>query len=319
MVSNKNIYHYSFHLQKIIVEEKTCGSVICVRSRPVEWGNVIRHIREVHKIDDPNAQNATKNSNTGVKSNGKDKTTKVSNGQQRTIMDAGIPLSEHITDLQNGGHFPRHDLRMDEEDDESRTNPVDGLYASEQIEKFEDMTRKKCHILDCVLDTFPDHLKTKAKHMCDTLKCKDRLFILSSHEIVIDGKVDRGSNIRDYIMDSLIEPPKPRTTKFTMLEKENERLKQNLAYYEKALARARGLWRYRKFESIIDGTVDRCDFSDDTNSDESDGEDDPDETEEDADEDNDEDEYDDDEDEEDDMDDTEEEDDEPSRKRKKKN
>ena len=117
-------------------------------------------------------------------------------------MGAGIPLSEHIADLQCGGHFPRHDLRIDEEDDES--DPVDGLYSSEEID---DMTRKKCHILDCVLDTFPEHLKTKAKSMCDTLKCKDRLFILPSHEIVIDGKIDRGSNIRDYIMDSLIEPP----------------------------------------------------------------------------------------------------------------
>ena len=277
--------------------------------------NVIRHIREVHKIDDPDAQNATKDSNTAVKSDGKDKTTKVSNVQQPTIMGAGIPLSEHITDLQGGGHFPRHDSRMDEEDDES--DPGDGLYSPEQIE---DMTRKKCRILDCVLDTFPEHLKTKAKSMCDTLKCKDRLFILPSHEIVIDGKIDRGSNIRDYIMDSLIEPPKPGTIKFTMLEKENERLKRNLAYYEKALARARGVWRCRKFESIIDGTVDRCDFSDDTNSDESsDGEDDPDENEEDE-----ECEYEDDgtdgtedNDEEGDTDDTEEE--EPSRKRQKKN
>ena len=275
--------------------------------------NVIRHIREVHKIDDPDAQNATKDSNTAVKSDGKDKTTKVSNVQQPTIMGAGIPLSEHITDLQGGGHFPRHDSRMDEEDDES--DPGDGLYSPEQIE---DMRRKKCRILDCVLDTFPEHLKTKAKSMCDTLKCKDRLFILPSHEIVIDGKIDRGSNIRDYIMDSLIEPPKPGTTKFTMLEKENERLKRNLAYYEKALARARGVWRCRKFESIIDGTVDRCDFSDDTNSDESsDGDDDPDGSEED-----DECEYEDDgtdgtedNDEEGDTDDTEEE--EASRKRKK--
>ena len=90
-------------------------------------GNVIRHIREVHKIDDPDAQNATKDSNTGVKSDGKDKTTKVSNVQQRTIMDAGIPLSEHITDPQGGGYFPRHDPRMDEEDDES--DPGDGLYS----------------------------------------------------------------------------------------------------------------------------------------------------------------------------------------------
>ena len=285
-------------------------------------GNVIRHIREVHKIDDPNAQNATKDSNTGVKSNVKDKITKVSNGQQRTIMDTGIPLSEHITDLQDGGHFHRNEPRMDEEDDETRTNPVDGLYSSEEIEKFgNDLRRKKCHILDCVLDTFPEHLKTKAKSMCDTLKCKDRLFILPSHEIVIDGEVDRGSNIRDYIMDSLIEPPVPGTPKFTLLEKENERLKRNLAYYEKALARARGLSRCRKFESIIDGTVDRCDFSDDTDSDESDGDDDSDENEEDDEDDNtdgtEEDEY------EDDEEDTEEDDDEeygednkPSKKKK---
>ena len=239
--------------------------------------NVIRHIREVHKIDDPDAQNATKDSNTAVKSDGKDKTTKVSNVQQPTIMGAGIPLSEHITDLQGGGHFPRHDSRMDEKDDES--DPGDGLFSPEQID---DMRRKKCRILDCVLETFPEHLKTKAKSMCDILKCRDRLFILPSHEIVIDGKIDRGSNIREYIMDSLVEPPKPGTVKFTMLEKENEKLKRNLAYYEKALARARGVWRCRKFESIIDGTVDRCDFSDDTNSDESnDGEDDPDENEED--------------------------------------
>ena len=91
-------------------------------------------------------------------------------------------------------------------------------------------------------------------------------------------------------MDSLIEPPVPGTPKFLMLEKENERLKQNLAYYEKALARARGVSRCRKFESIIDGTVDRCEFSDDTNSDESDGDND-DEGDTDRSEDNDEDDY----------------------------
>ena len=233
-------------------------------------------------------------------------------------MDAGIPLSEHVTDLQDGGHFPRHDPRMDEEDNESRTTPVDGLYSSEEIEKFgDDMRRKKCHKLDCVLDKFPEHLKTKAKSMCDILKCRDRLFILPSHEIVIDGEIDRGSNIRDYIMNSLIEPAVPGTPKFTLLEKETKRLKQNLAYYEKALARARGLPRCRKFESIIDGTVDRCDFSDDTESDESDGDDDTDGTEDDKeDEENDMEK-----DEEDDMDDEKEyeEDDTPSRKRRKKN
>ena len=276
-------------------------------------GNVIRHIREVHKIDDPDARNATKDSKTSVKSNGRDRTTIVSNGHQPRIMSAGIPLSEHLTDLQDGGHLPKHHPRMDEED-EPISNPVEGLYSPEQIENWgNDLRRKKCHILDCVLDTFPEHLKTKAKSMCDTLKCKDRLFILPSHEIVIDGEVDRGSNIRDYIMDSLVEPPVPGTPKFTLLEKENERLKRNLAYYEKALAKARGLSRCRKFESIIDGTVDRCDFSDDTYSDESsDGDDDTDGTGED-----DEDDVTDGTEDEDDEDD--EEDDEPSRKRKKKN
>ena len=216
----------------------------------------------------------------------------------------------------------RHQDTSEEEEEQQQqplSKPSEGLYSSEQIENFgDDMWRKKCHILDCVLDTFPEHLKTKAKSMCDTLKCKDRLFILPSHEIMIDGEIDRGSNIRDYIMDSLIEPAVPGTPKFTLLEKENERLKRNLAYYEKALARARGLSRCRKFESIIDGTVDRCDFSDDTNSDESsDGDDNTDGTEEDEG-----DEYDDEEDEEGDTeedDDREEEVDEPSRKRKKKN
>ena len=211
-----------------------------------------------------------------MKSNGKDKTTKNSNGQHPRIMGAGIPLSEERYPsmnspeqmLQYGGHLPRHHTRMDEENERHHpiSNPVDGLYPPEHTEKFvdEDMRRKKCHILDCVLDTFPEHLKAKAKTMCDVLKCKDRIFILPSHEILIDGEVDRGSNIRDYIMDSLIEPPVPGTPKFMMLEKENERLKQNFAYYEKALARARGVSRCRKFESIIDKTVDRCNFSDDT-------------------------------------------------------
>ena len=221
---------------------------------------------------------------------------------------AEIP-SRMTEERQYRGESHRQQSRMSEEEEETepRTNPVDGLYTSEEIEKLgDDMARKKCRILDCVLDTFPEHLKTKAKSMCEILKCKDRLFILPSHEIVIDGEVDRGSNIRDYIMDSLIEPPIPGTSKFTMLEKENGRLKRNLTYCEKTLARARGVSRCRKFESIIDGTVDPCDFSDDTYSDYSDGDADSDGTEE---------EYEDDEEDED-MEEYEEYD-EPSKKRKK--
>ena len=154
-------------------------------------GNVIRHIREVHGIDDPNAQNATKDSNTGVKSNGKDTTTRVSNRQQPRIMSAGIPLSGTYDKSTRWRTLTWTPPRMEEEyseEDEPRTSPVKGLYPPEQIEEIgNDMRRKKCHILDCVLDTFPEHLKTKAKSMCDTLKSKNRISILPSHEIVIDG------------------------------------------------------------------------------------------------------------------------------------
>ena len=105
-------------------------------------------------------------------------------------LQAWITLSRMSEEKQYGGHVPIHRASMEpdyseEEEDEPRINPVGGLYTREEIEKFgEDMTRKKCHILDCVLDTFPEHLKAKAKSMCDILKCKDRFFILPSHEIL---------------------------------------------------------------------------------------------------------------------------------------
>ena len=81
----------------------------------------------------------------------------------------------------------RHqDYSEEEEEEEARSNPTDGLYPPEQIEKFndddDDMRRKKSHILDCVLDTFPEHLKTKAKNMCDILKCKGQFSILPSRD-----------------------------------------------------------------------------------------------------------------------------------------
>ena len=58
-------------------------------------------------------------------------------------MDAGIPLSEERHPsmnsaeqiLQDGGHLPRYPPRMYEEDERHQpiSNPVDGLYSSEQI------------------------------------------------------------------------------------------------------------------------------------------------------------------------------------------
>ena len=182
---------------------------------------------------------------------------------------AGIP--SRVTEEKQFKREPHRHFSEEEGSNTSESNSTDGL--SKQIDSSEEdddvMRKRKCRILDCILDTIPEHLKTKAKNMCDVLKCKSQFSILPSYEILIDGEVDRGSNVRDYIMDSLVEPPMPGTPRFRLLEKENERLKQNLAYYEKALAKARGVSRCRKFESIIDNTVERCDFSDDTYSDES--------------------------------------------------
>ena len=249
-------------------------------------GNVIRHIKLVYEIEDRDARNASKDSNMSVKSSHDRNTPFCSN------LMSGRPLFEEINpvndreQLQDGGLYDenelhRHQPRMEHDRYKAISNPVNGLYTTEPTERFRaDLRRKKCHISDCVLDTFPEHPKAKAKSMCDHLKCQDRIFINPGYELVIDGELDRGSNIRDYIMDSLTEPTAPGSLLFKQLEKENKRLKQILTHQEKALAQAKGESRCRKFESIIDGTVDRCDYSDDTNSDEdSEEEDDTDENE----------------------------------------
>ena len=62
--------------------------------------------------------------------------------------------------------------------------PDQGL-TEEQIDKiYRDLKAKKRRILDCLLKTISDHIKTKAKRICDDLKNKDRLFILPNHELI---------------------------------------------------------------------------------------------------------------------------------------
>ena len=247
-------------------------------------GNVIRHIREVHGIDDPNAQNATKVSNTGVRSNGKDKTTEVSHGLQSRMSDSGIPLSEHMTDLQDErrslGQQPRMQKYDDSEEEEEENSEDEKRYqeryrnlpdqelTEERIDEiYGDLKAKKRRILDSVLKTIPDHLQTRAKRFCDALKCKDRLFILPNGCLNIDGKTLCGSHIRRLVMQEVEEPPTPGSIQYKLLEDENKTLRYLLKKQVKALARANGLSRIRKFESIIDGTIDYFDYSDDTNSD----------------------------------------------------
>ena len=86
-------------------------------------GNIIRHMKLVHSIDDRDCKHAYKDSNKALRipsygENRKD-TPVCLNGLQSKMMGSGKPLSEHITDLQDGGHLHIHDPKMDEEDDES--------------------------------------------------------------------------------------------------------------------------------------------------------------------------------------------------------
>ena len=238
--------------------------------------NLIRHLKLIHGIENRAGRNATKNLYTDGKS------TDVMTSERNmlntpvcsTVMNSkemfpGMNLPEltwkNTTEEEKqdgGGHYH-------EREEQPRSNPVDALYTPELIEKFgSDLRRKKRHILDCVLDTIPEHLKAKDKFMCDKLKCDDSVFINAGHELIIDGELDCESNIRDYIMDSLTEPAVPESLQFKILEKQNRRLKHNIDHLEKALAKARGVSRCRKFESIVDGTVDRCEFSEETDSDE---------------------------------------------------
>ena len=67
------------------------------------------------------------------------------------------------------------DTSEEEEEEETRTHPVEGLYTSEQID---DMRRKKCRILDCVLDTFPGTSENESQEYVRHLKVQ-RSFVHS--------------------------------------------------------------------------------------------------------------------------------------------
>ena len=136
------------------------------------------------------------------------------------------------------------------------------------------MKAKKRRILDCSLKTIPDHLKTKAKRICDDLKIKDRLFILPSHEINIDGKTLRGSHIRHLVMHELLKPQTPGCIQYKLLEDETELLRSLLKHSIKESDRKRGGPLCREFESMFDGTVE---YFDDKDSDKEEEEEDDDE------------------------------------------
>ena len=261
-------------------------------------GNIIRHLKLIHSIDDRNGKNVYReNCKDGKAPTSMDsdefeqQTSEVSHGLQSNMSGSGIPLSDiqHPKRLLKDERYshrqePRrreYDETEEEEDfeDEKRyqiryQNLPEQELTEERIDEiYGDLKAKKRRILDSVLKTIPEHLHTRAKRFCDALKCKDRLIILPNGSLNIDGKTLHGSHIHRLIMQEVEEPPTHGSIQYILLEDENKTLRKLLKTQVKALARATGLSRIRKFESL-DGTIDYFDYSDDTNSDDSnDGED----------------------------------------------
>ena len=273
-------------------------------------GNIIRHLKLVPYIDDRDVKNAYRETNKVL--NGKaqssmdsnefeQQTSEVSHGPQSNMSDSGIPLSEERYLNMNSPkrllRDEKHSLRQqprsqeydDSEEEENSENekryqnlPDQELTEEKVDEIYGDLKAKKRRILDSVLKTIPDHLQTRAKRFGDALKCKNRLFILPNGCLNIDGKTLCGSHIRRLVMQEVEDPPTPGSIQYKLLEDENKTLRYLLKKQVKALARASGLSRIRKFESL-DGTIDYFDYSDDTNSDDgNDGEDEEHEEDEDA-------------------------------------
>ena len=270
----------------------------------------------VHSIDNRDGKNASRETNKAL--NGKAQTSMDSNEfEQQTSEDShelqsrmlgsGIPMSEERYTsinspkrmLQDGGHYgklPRNQPRIEDSEDSEGDERYTNLHEQELMEKqidtiYGDLKAKKRRILDNVLDRIPDHLQTRAKRICDSLKGKDRLFILPDGALNIDGETLRGSNIHNLVMQELLEPPTPGCIQFKLLEDENKTLEWLLRHIRKEFERERGFPICTKFESMFDGTVEYFDSSDDANSDENgtneneeDEEDSEDETEDDEDE-----------------------------------
>ena len=66
----------------------------------------------------------------------------------------------------------------------------------------------KCHILDGVPECIPEHMKVKARCICDILKRLDLFFVNRHHEIIFEGDKLKGSNIHNLIEEILLCCPR---------------------------------------------------------------------------------------------------------------
>ena len=162
--------------------------------------NVVRHLKLIHGIDDRDFKNVIKDTNIGVVSHGKDRTPIVSNGLQSRMSSVGRPMSEGRP-IEEGLHKPRLWIEPEELSGyRPRSIPED---SKEKIDRFDFEMEDKCHILDSILDIFPDYLKADAKDICNTLKCRNYILIKHNWEVAIHGYTIRGSNVYTMIVNEL--------------------------------------------------------------------------------------------------------------------
>jgi hypothetical protein len=184
--------------------------------------NLIRHLKLVHNISDREGRNATKNSNTSAElcradqmdtseSSNDHKLPSIMMNDRRSISEEGCHEKIQHGEIRRQKYGmckqqPIIELDNFEESsgNEPKSDPYDRQYTTEQIERFgAELTAKKCHILDCVMKTIPEHLKAKTKLICDALKCRDHFFIKSNYEIIDGGSTIQGSNVYAVIIDLL--------------------------------------------------------------------------------------------------------------------
>ena len=231
--------------------------------RTKKRANLFRHLNLVHGIADRDCKNVSKDTDTGVESYGEDLTSKETNGQTSRIISVG--RSMNVERQLEDRMFIQQNPCMDQENYgepclekssscQSQSDPVDGLYTREEIEKLgAGLRSRKCRILDSVLKTIPDNLKAKAEIVCDALKFRDDVFIDPGYELIINGTPIRGSNICNLIINKLTHPqPSSGSKLFKQIESENKLQKYLVDHQTKVLERERVVPICTKFESSFD-------------------------------------------------------------------
>ena len=190
-----------------------------------------------------------------MESYGRELTSKKSNGQLSRITSVGRSVTEERQlDQEDSEDYGEHCTEKSSSC-QTQSNPVDGLYTREEIDRLgAGLRSRKCRILDSVLKTIPDHLKAKAKIVCDALKFRDDSFINLCYELIIIGTLIQGSNICNLIINKVTHPTSTGSEQIKQVESEKKLLKYLLNQQTKALERERVVPICTKYESWFDRT-----------------------------------------------------------------